>query len=170
MNSRKDPPQKSQETPISLDQPKIPTTHTDIVAASEGRLQRSQAEGGVYITRFKQILTRHGVFILLVSLLCLLLPTAFTSLSWGLASPLKDVRPYLMMALLLFAFFIIYSSMSARALDKRQVSWIFYLLFISLGEEWVFRLALPGLLRDYIDPLYAVIFSNFIFIKRYFSN
>jgi membrane protease YdiL (CAAX protease family) len=46
--------------------------------------------------------------------------------------------------------------------------WIGYLLFISIAEEWIFRLALPNLLKAYMAPIYAVVISNVLFATIHF--
>lgn len=114
---------------------------------------------------------RHGLPGLVLGALCLahpdlraLLPDALASFS---AAPLR----YLTAALLILAALIAYAAFVDRRLDARQVGWIFYLLLLSVWEEWLFRLAIPWFNAALgMDALTAVIVSNALFgFMHYFT-
>ncbi len=141
----------------------------EVITEAQGRLQRS-GNDGVKITSFKQVMLRHGLLMLVLALLCILLPSASSSFSWGMERFFKVPHYYLLAFLGLFVFLVIYSQLSDKVVNRKQLMWIVYLLFISIVEEWVFRLAIPGFLIDYIEPIYAVVISNFIFAAiHYFT-
>ena len=86
------------------------TSNNDLVIAKEGRLQRPMRISGLYITQFRQILLRHGLFVLLLALLCFARPGAVESLNWGLTGAKENALSYLLIAGTLFLFFIIFAN------------------------------------------------------------
>ena len=54
----------------------------DEISASQGRLQRDSLHGA-RITTFRQVLLRHGLFLVLLATLCAFLPNAVADLSWS---------------------------------------------------------------------------------------
>ena len=134
---------------------------------SQGRLQRDAADGAK-ITSFTQVFVRHGLLMLALTGLCVLFPTAFADLSLSLAGFLASPHYYVLAFLALLAFLIAYSKSSDKVVNRKQLMWIGYLLFISIAEEWIFRLALPNLLKGYLAPIYAVVLSNVIFAAIHF--
>ena len=129
----------------------------------EGRLQRPPDAAGKTITRFREVLFRHGLSVLGLTLICLAFPQMRVSLAWGLEKFFHHPLPYFLTALGLMSFFIIWSLVSNKILDGRQILWIVYLLGISICEEWVFRLAIPGFSADYIGRMPSIVLSNFVF-------
>jgi membrane protease YdiL (CAAX protease family) len=58
---------------------------------------------------------------------------------------------------------MILSRVFHQSLNARQMVWIIYLLGISIAEEWVFRLALPGFVAGFIGIPRAVLVCNLVF-------
>ena len=134
---------------------------------SQGRLQRDAADGAK-ITSFTQVFLRHGLLMLALATLCVLFPNALVALSLSVAGFLASPHYYALAFLTLLGFLIAYSQLSDKVVNRKQLLWIGYLLFISVAEEWIFRLALPNLLKGYLAPLYAVVISNVIFAAIHF--
>lgn len=136
----------------------------------EGRLQRVAGPGQTRITRFRQVLARHGLLVLLLSLGSFALPGSFASLEWGTRRFVSAPQPYLVGAGCLFVLLLALSKLSRGAFNPRQVAWLVYLLAVSIGEEWVFRLAIPGFLLSYAALPVAVVASNLVFaLIHYFT-
>jgi membrane protease YdiL (CAAX protease family) len=138
-----------------------------VLPESQGRLQRDALDG-TKITSFTQVFARHGLLILALAGLCLLFPTAFADLSRSLTGFLASPHYYGLAFLALLVFLIAYSQLSDKIVNRKQLMWIGYLLFISIAEEWIFRLALPNLLKVYMAPIYAVVISNVLFATIHF--
>ena len=134
---------------------------------SQGRLQRD-APDGAKITSFTQVFVRHGLLMLALAGLFALFPKAFADLSLSLTGFLASPHYYGLAFLALWVFLIVYSQLSDKVVNRKQLTWIGYLLFISIAEEWIFRLALPNLLKGYLAPVYAVVISNVIFAAIHF--
>ncbi|MDG1034194.1 MAG: CPBP family intramembrane metalloprotease [Luminiphilus sp.] len=134
---------------------------------SQGRLQRD-APDGTKITSFTQVFVRHGLLMLALAGLFVLFPTAFADLSLSLTGFFASPHYYGLAFLALWVFLIAYSQLSDKVVNRKQLTWIGYLLFISIAEEWIFRLALPNLLTGHLAPIYAVVMSNIIFAAIHF--
>lgn len=134
----------------------------------ESRLQRKPSKNGKRITLFREVLLRHGLFVLLIALSCLLLPNAAGQLSWGLAGPTLNPLSYLIGLLSLSIFFTIFILSSNKKLDLKQIVWVVYLLLISVCEEWAFRLAIPSFLEQYLSLIPAIVVSNLLFALMHF--
>lgn len=136
----------------------------------EGRLQRPAGPHGTRITRFREVLRRHGLLVLLVSVASLALPGSLLAFERATRSFFSDPMPYLLGGVCLLASLLLFSRLSNQPLDRRQVLWIFYLLGISIGEEWVYRLALPSFLGGHVEYRVAIVMSNLIFAAiHYFT-
>jgi membrane protease YdiL (CAAX protease family) len=134
----------------------------EVIAESQGRLQR-HGDDGVKITSFKQVMLRHGLLMLLLALLCIFLPNASTDFAWSMQRFFSSPHYYALAFLALFVFLLGYSQLSDKVVNRKQLMWISYLLFISIVEEWIFRLVLPGFLKEYLTPIHAVVMSNLMF-------
>ena len=139
----------------------------DVFPESQGRLQRDAADG-TKITSFTQVFVRHGLLMLALAGLFVLFPTAFADLSLSLTGFFASPHYYGLAFLALWVFLIAYSQLSDKVVNRKQLTWIGYLLFISIAEEWIFRLALPNLLTGHLAPIYAVVMSNIIFAAIHF--
>jgi hypothetical protein len=141
------------------------------IPPSQRRLQRPPDFTGVRLKSFRAVFLRHGLPGLVLGALCFahpdlraLLPEALAGFS---AAPIR----YLTVGLAILAALIAYAAFIDRRLDARQVGWIFYLLLISIWEEWLFRLAIPSInTAQGLDARTAVIISNALFgLMHYFS-
>ena len=52
-----------------------------------GRLQRAASSQETYISKFRQVLARHGLTMALIAIICLLLPSIQTCLLYTSPSP-----------------------------------------------------------------------------------
>jgi membrane protease YdiL (CAAX protease family) len=134
----------------------------EVISESQGRLQR-HGEHGVKITSFKQVMLRHGLLMLLLAVLCIFLPNASADFAWSMQRFYSSPHYYALAFLALFVFLLVYSQLSDKVVNRKQLMWIAYLLFISIVEEWIFRLVLPGFLKEYLAPIHAVVISNLLF-------
>ena len=69
--------------------------------------------------------------------------------------------PYLSFAILLF-FFLFYLR-KGYEIERIHLAWLIYLFFISVVEEFAFRMMLPIILIDTFGMMSAIIFSNLVF-------
>ena len=134
----------------------------------ESRLQRESGFKGRKITRLREVLLRHGLFVVLLAFICLWFPQMRGLLAWGLASFINNPFPYFVGTVCLVLFFIIMTKAIKQVLNTRQMLWIFYLLGVSICEEWVFRLALPGVAAGYIGLRPAVLLCNLLFAAMHY--
>ena len=148
----------------SLDESEDKNSHL----AKEGRLQRKAGKSGFKITRFREVFFRHGLLVLILSVLCFFLPNAFDSLSWGTERFQINPFLYLISGTILLTLLISISFFENKNISTRQMVWIFYLLGISISEEWIFRLVVPGFLMKYNDPVIAIVISNIIFAGMHY--
>ena len=134
----------------------------------EGRLQRKASATGKLITRFEQILLRHGLFVLSLAIICLFLPESIRYLKWGLKRFTQYPLSYFFAALVLLGLLMGLTKAFKRMLDARQMLWIFYLLGISIFEEWAFRLAIPVFMSEFIKLIPAILLSNLAFAAMHY--
>ncbi len=139
-----------------------------------GRLQRGSTNSDNYISKFRQVLIRHGLTMTVIAIICLLVPFIlddfFSSLSEFFLFPSKYFVWFLAVTLFIFG----YLKFTKRDFNARQIAWICYLFVISVVEEIGFRLGLPLLITSEfigIDIFWiGVILSNSIFATvHYFT-
>ena len=139
-----------------------------------GRLQRGSSSSDNYISKFRQVLIRHGLTMTVIAIVCILVPfilnDLISSLSKFFLFPSKYFLWFIAVALFIFG----YLKFTKRDLNVRQIAWICYLFVISVVEEIGFRLGLPLLFTSEfigIDIFWiGVILSNFIFAAiHYFT-
>ena len=134
----------------------------ELVSEAQGRVQRHGDEG-VKITSFRQVMLRHGLLMLVLALLCIALPNAASDFAWSMQRFFSFPFYYALAFLALLVFLLVYSQLSDKVVNRKQLMWISYLLFISIVEEWVFRLVFPGFLKGFMEPIHALVISNVIF-------
>lgn len=135
----------------------------------ESRLQRTPIRGKG-ITRFREVLVRHGLTVFMVAAVCLLIPRADEYFAWGLEKCIQYPLTYLLAALCLTAFLMGLTKAFNRKLNTRQIIWIFYLMGVSICEEWAFRLAIPGFTTGLIGLRPAILLCNLAFaVMHYFT-
>ena len=139
-----------------------------------GRLQRGSSSSDNYISKFRQVLIRHGLTMTVIAIVCLFAPFILDGLNSSLDKffilPSRYFVWFLGVALLIFG----YLKFTKKYLNFRQIAWISYLFLISVVEEIGFRLGLPLLFTSEfigIDTFWiGVILSNLIFASiHYFT-
>ncbi len=129
---------------------------------SEGRLQRASQNPAIYISKFRQVLFRHGITMSLISFGCLLFPITLVALFSSLDNLFLNTNRYLLASLGLGFFMFLYLRLFSKELNNRQIFWIGYLLFISIVEEIGFRVSLPILFSDSFLKEYSFLFGIFL--------
>lgn len=138
---------------------------------SQRRLQRSPDFTGPLLSKFSDVVLRHGLPGLLLALICLAHPAPRELLMASTSTAIENWNLYLPVALLTLLALCGYAFMLDRKLDAMKLSWILYLLGISLWEEWVFRLAIPQILVEQeLAFRTSVVISNLLFgAMHYFT-
>lgn len=134
----------------------------------QGRLQRKASGGGVYISKFRQVFLRHGLTMGLVAMVCLFLPALTESIRWSTAAFLTDHLPYIAASAILVVFFLGFLWFRGYSTNGRELTWLAYLLFISIVEEFSFRLMLPSFLLLTLGAIPAAVLSNLAFACIHF--
>ena len=129
---------------------------------SEGRLQRDSQNPAIYISKFRQVLFRHGMTMSLISFGCLLFPITLVALFSSLDNLFLNINRYVLASLSLGFFMFFYLRLFSKELNNRQIFWIGYLLFISIVEEIGFRVSLPILFFDSFLKEYSFLFGIFL--------
>ena len=133
------------------------------------RLQRPPDFTGPQLNDFSQVARRHGLPGLVLG--SLLLITSAELLIVPLNRFLAEPQPYVLGAGVILLLTLCWSWYLDRTVSIAQLGWILYLLFVSIWEEWAFRVALPdNLMGVGFDPHVAVIVSNLLFgAMHYFT-
>ena len=139
-----------------------------------GRLQRAASSQETYISRFRQVLARHGLTMASIAISCLLLPSIQTSLLSSLDNLFKNPLKYLLWSLIVAIFIFGFLKFTKREFDLRQLIWVGYLFMISAVEEIAFRLSLPLLITSDFTGIsffwIGVFLSNLLFATiHYFT-
>ena len=129
---------------------------------SEGRLQRASQNPAIYISKFRQVLFRHGMTMSLISFGCLLFPITLVALFSSLDNLFLNINRYVLASLGLGFFMFLYLRLFSKELNYRQIFWLGYLLFISIVEEIGFRVSLPILFSDSFLKEYSFLFGIFL--------
>ena len=139
-----------------------------------GRLQRGALNQETYISKFSQVLLRHGLTMASIAIICLLIPSIQSALISTQDNLFKNPLKYLLWSLVVATFIFIFLKYTKREIDLRQLFWIGYLFLISVVEEIAFRLSLPLLITaDVIGISFfwlGVFVSNLLFATiHYFT-
>jgi hypothetical protein len=110
---------------------------------SQRRLQRPPDFTGARLSSFAQVAWRHGLTGAALAGVCLLVPDMRALLVNGLAALTAQPAVYLTRALVVGAALVAYTAWLERRVEAASAGWVFYLLAVSIWEEWVFRLAVP---------------------------
>ena len=142
---------------------------SELQVPNRRRLQRAPDFTGRQLNHFYQVALRHGLPGLLLG--CLLLITSTEVLTGQLSRFLAAPAPYVLGALAILLFTLFWSWYLDRTVSIAQSGWILYLLFVSIWEEWAFRVAVPiVLVGTGLDPRVAIIGSNVLFgAMHYFT-
>ena len=142
------------------------------ISISEGRLQRASQNQEVYISKFRQVLLRHGLTMSLICLGCVLFPSVLVALFSSIDNLFLNINRYALASLSLGLFMFIYLRFISRKLNYRQIFWIGYLFFISIVEEIGFRLSLPILFSEFFFKEYSfligIFLSNLLFASLHY--
>ncbi|MDG0969402.1 MAG: CPBP family intramembrane metalloprotease [Porticoccaceae bacterium] len=142
--------------------------HDAVSAKKQGRLQRSSASSGNFVTSFSQVLQRHGALMSIIAVTLLLIPGCTDTLL-KLITPFQSApRDYFWATLLILSVFLSYWIVKDRQINTEQLVWAAYLFFISLLEEIAFRALLPVLLANTVGIIMAVVLSNLIFASVHY--
>ena len=144
------------------------------VPISGGRLQRASQNSAIYISKFRQVLLRHGMTMSLISFGCVLFPIVLVELFLSLDDLFFYINRYVIVCLGLGFVMLLYLRFFSKELNYRQILWIWYLLFISIVEEIGFRLSLPILFSNFFLKEYSfligIFLSNLLFaVLHYFT-
>lgn len=137
----------------------------------KGRLQRPPDFTGGRLDSFRQVFVRHGLAGLVLALI-FVLPHPGREALWGVLAPaIQSPVLYGVWGALVLAALSVYSTLRDRKLRPAQLGWIVYLGFLSLWEEWVFRVAIPDLLMGSgLDiKLAFLLASGFFGAMHYFT-
>ena len=130
---------------------------------SEKRLQRPATGKQSLVTSFSQVFIRHGLTMATIAGICIFLPVASMKHS-PTFTPLMSSPFYYLAALSLMSLgFVLLLLMSGHPKRKMLFAWLAYLFFISVVEEFAFRLILPTMLSGLVGMVPAVLFSNLLF-------
>ena len=142
------------------------------IPISEGRLQRASQNQEVYISKFSQVLLRHGLTMSLICLGCMLFPSVLVTLFSSIDNLFLNINRYAIASMSLGLFMFLYLRFISRKLNYRQIFWIGYLFLISIVEEIGFRLSLPILFSEFFFKEYSfligIFLSNLIFASLHY--
>ena len=142
------------------------------IPISEGRLQRASQNQEVYISKFRQVLLRHGLTMSLICLGCVLFPSVLVALFSSIDNLFLNINRYAIASVSLGLFMFLYLRFISRKLNYRQIFWIGYLFLISIVEEIGFRLSLPILFSEFFFKEYSfligIVLSNLLFASLHY--
>ena len=142
------------------------------IPISEGRLQRASQNQEVYISKFSQVLLRHGLTMSLICLGCVLFPSVLVTLFSSIDNLFLNINRYAIASMSLGLFMFLYLRFISRKLNYRQIFWIGYLFLISIVEEIGFRLSLPILFSVFFFKEYSfligIFLSNLLFASLHY--
>ena len=145
---------------------------TSNILIPEGRLQRACQDSECFISKFRQVLARHGVTMTFISIGCFLFPSVLSGLFLSLDNLFLNINKYLIASLSLLISIFIYLKFFNIELNYRQIFWVGYLLLISIVEEIGFRLSLPILFSEHFLKehhfVIGIFFSNLIFASLHY--
>ena len=139
-----------------------------------GEGQQAASSQKTHVSRFRQVLARHGLTMASIAIICLLLPSIQTALLSSLDNLFRNPLKYLLWSLLVATFIFVFLRYTKREIDLRQLIWIAYLFMISVVEEIAFRLSLPLLISSDVSGIsffwIGALISNLLFATiHYFT-
>ncbi|MDA9595304.1 CPBP family intramembrane metalloprotease [SAR86 cluster bacterium] len=142
------------------------------IPISEGRLQRASQNQEAYISKFRQVLLRHGLTMSLICFGCVLFPSVLVALLSSIDNLFLNINRYALASLGLGLFMFLYLRFTSRKINYRQIFWIGYLFLISIVEEIGFRLSLPILFSEFFFKEYSfligIVLSNLLFASLHY--
>ncbi|MDB9738127.1 CPBP family intramembrane metalloprotease [Gammaproteobacteria bacterium] len=127
------------------------------------RLQRPAKDQNRLIKTFNQVLARHLLTMAIIAGICIFISIESFANSIYLKPLTSSPVFYFFILTAISLFFIFFYSKRVHKIEWIHVAWLTYLLFISVVEEFAFRMMLPILLSGTFGMMSAVLFSNFLF-------
>ena len=98
----------------------------------EGRLQRASLKTDKYISKFRQVLLRHGLTMTSIAIFCCFFTFISSALVASLDSLFAYPSKYFFYSLIVVAMMVLFLKSTKREFNYRQLAWISYLLVISI--------------------------------------
>ena len=127
------------------------------------RLQRPAKDQNRLINTFKQVLARHFLTMAVIAGICIFISMESFTNSIYLKPLTSSPVYYFFILTAISSFFIFFYLKRGHKIEWIHLAWLTYLLFISIVEEFAFRMMLPILLSSTFGMMSAVLFSNFLF-------
>ena len=130
---------------------------------SKRRLQRPAKDQNRLIKTFNQVLARHFLTMAVIAGICIFISIESFLNSIYLEPLISSPVFYFFILAAISLFFIFFYLKRRHKIEWIHVAWLTYLLFISIVEEFAFRMMLPILLSGTFGMISVVLFSNFLF-------
>ena len=142
-----------------------------MIETSQRRLQRAPDFTGNQLNHFHEVALRHGLLGAFLGTLCLLHPGMRGFLVDAMMPMTTDATRYVSISFFIFFALCTYAWYIDRKFGAEKLSWVVYLLAVSIWEEWVFRLAVPYLLDEQgVNFGIAIVGTNLVFgLMHYFT-
>ena len=127
------------------------------------RLQRPAKDQNRLINTFNQVLARHFLTMAVIAGICIFISIESFANSIYLKPLTSSPVFYFFILTAISLFFIFFYLKRGHKIEWIHIAWLTYLLFISVVEEFAFRMMLPILLSGTFGMMSAVLFSNFLF-------
>jgi len=127
------------------------------------RLQRPAKDQNRLINTFNQVLARHFLTMAVIAGICIFISIESFANSIYLQPLTSSPVFYFSILTALSLFFIFFYLKRGHKIEWIHIAWLTYLLFISVVEEFAFRMMLPILVSGAFGMMSAVLFSNFLF-------
>ena len=127
------------------------------------RLQRPAKDQNRLINTFTQVLARHFLTMAVIAGICIFISIESFANSIYLKPLTSSPVFYFFILTAVSLFFIFLYLKRGHKIEWIHGAWLTYLLFISVVEEFAFRMMLPILLSGTFGMMSAVLFSNFLF-------
>ena len=127
------------------------------------RLQRPAKDQNRLINTFTQVLARHFLTMAVIAGICIFISIESFANSIYLKPLTSSPVFYFFILTAVLLFFIFFYLKRGHKIEWIHGAWLTYLLFISVVEEFAFRMMLPILLSGTFGMMSAVLFSNFLF-------
>ena len=119
----------------------------------EGRLQRKALDPEFYISKFRQVLMRHGLTMSVILFFCILTPYIPTALIYSIEDLFVNPNKYFLLSLSVVIMMFLFLWVTSKELNFRQLIWIIYLLLISIIESGQLRVAIETQAKAVILPI-----------------
>ena len=134
-----------------------------ISAMTRRWLQRPGTDKSPIINKFNQVLSRHFFTMSLIAGICIIFSIESFVKSIYLQPLISSPFYYFITLCVMLLFFFFFYLNKGYEIERIHLAWLTYLLFISVVEEFAFRMMLPFFLIDSFGTISAIIFSNLLF-------